>query len=124
MKVLVDMNVSPLLVPELAAAGHEAVHWFDVGAPAAPDRELMVWAERHGMVLVTHDLDFGAMLGSSNEAGPSVIQVRAARLPVRELASLLVQTLGDCKEQLLSGALVTIDVSKRRVRMLPMRTDP
>ena len=36
MRFLVDMNLSPRWVDFLAAAGHEAAHWSDVGAPDAP----------------------------------------------------------------------------------------
>ena len=31
MKVLVDMNVSPLVAKELKALGHHATHWSEVG---------------------------------------------------------------------------------------------
>jgi hypothetical protein len=31
-------------IPLLQAAGHEAVHWSEVGDPRAPDTALMQWA--------------------------------------------------------------------------------
>ena len=31
MKVLVDMNLSPLVAKELKALGHHATHWSEVG---------------------------------------------------------------------------------------------
>jgi predicted nuclease of predicted toxin-antitoxin system len=49
----------------LRAAGHEAVHWSEVGDPRAPDTVLMQWAIAHGYAVFTHDLDFGTMLALS-----------------------------------------------------------
>jgi predicted nuclease of predicted toxin-antitoxin system len=44
MKILIDMNLSPLWVEALRQGGHDAVHWSQVGDPGAPDRVLMEWA--------------------------------------------------------------------------------
>jgi hypothetical protein len=49
----------------LRAAGHEAVHWSEVGNPRAPDTVLMQWAIANGYTVFTHDLDFGTMLALS-----------------------------------------------------------
>jgi predicted nuclease of predicted toxin-antitoxin system len=63
-------------IPLLRAAGHEAVHWSEVGDPRAPDTALMQWAIANGFAVFTHDLDFGTMLALSGADGPSVLQVR------------------------------------------------
>ena len=44
MKVLVDMNLSPLVAKGLQALGHEATHWSHVGEFTASDAEIMAWA--------------------------------------------------------------------------------
>jgi Domain of unknown function (DUF5615) len=41
MKLLVDMNLSPLWIPFLKQHGFEAIHWSDLGPPTAPDTEIM-----------------------------------------------------------------------------------
>ncbi|MFP4087231.1 MAG: DUF5615 family PIN-like protein [Desulfobacteraceae bacterium] len=43
MKIVIDMNLSPHWVQLLVKAGHEAVHWSEVGAPNASDRDIMAW---------------------------------------------------------------------------------
>jgi uncharacterized protein DUF5615 len=57
-KVLVDMNLSPLWVEQLSRAGFEAVHWSNVGDPRAPDRTLMLVDDgldaQHRALLVVH----------------------------------------------------------------------
>jgi hypothetical protein len=62
MRLLLDMNLSPDLCRSLAALGHEAVHWSNVGEPTAADEVVMTYARDHGFVVVSHDLDFSAML--------------------------------------------------------------
>ena len=65
MKLLVDMNLSPGWVSYLAEAGFEAVHWSEIGSGSAPDTELTHWAAKHGYVVLTADLDFGAILAAT-----------------------------------------------------------
>ena len=76
MRFLLDMNISPDLCSRLRAAGHEAIHWSSVGAQNARDEIIMGYAREHDQVVITHDLDFGAVLAITHATGPSVIQVR------------------------------------------------
>lgn len=76
MKLLIDMNLSPEWVDVLRSNGYEAQHWSTVGDPRAPDYVIMEWARATGSIVLTHDLDFGALLAITSAVGPSVIQVR------------------------------------------------
>ena len=66
MKLLVDMNLSPSWVDRLARHGFEAVHWSTIGAATAPDAEILTWANEHGFVVITNDLDFSATRRSTS----------------------------------------------------------
>jgi|SRR5579859_1272517 len=76
MKVLIDMNLSPLWVPFLEKNGIEAAHWSTISKPSAPDSQILDYAAANGFVVFTHDLDFGILLAARKSKGPSVIQVR------------------------------------------------
>jgi len=67
-KVLVDMNLGPEWVTFLTARGFDAQHWSAVGAPHADDREIMEFARNRGLIVFTHDLDFGNILAVSGRA--------------------------------------------------------
>jgi predicted nuclease of predicted toxin-antitoxin system len=121
MKILLDMNLSPLWVPVLTQAGFETVHWSAVGRQNAPDSELMLWAKQNGYVVFTHDLDFGDILAATNADAPSVIQVRTQNLHPDSLGASVVRILNQFREQLLSGSLIVIDEQKTRARILPIR---
>ena len=114
------MNVSPEWVPVLQKHGWEAVHWASVGDPRATDRDMMDWAVTHQYVVFTHDLDFGTMLALSHDVGPSVLQVRAENILPGDLDSSVVAALNQHETDLSSGALVVVDESRSRVRVLPI----
>jgi len=69
MKLLIDMNLSPRWLKLLHDAAWEAEHWSHIGRPNAPDSEVMGHAA-HGYVVVTHDLDFGAILAITRAEKP------------------------------------------------------
>ena len=120
MKLLVDMNLSPDWVPLLTSHGWSAVHWSTVGDPKASDHAIMDWAAENGFVIFTHDLDFGTMLALSHTRSPSVLQIRAQDILPDHLEGLVVAALKQHSSDLSSGALVVVDESRNRVRVLPI----
>ncbi len=120
MTLLIDMNLSPLWVPVLEAAGHAAVHWSTVGAPDAPDPVLMAWARERVAIVLTNDLDFSAILAASGDAVPSVLQLRMQNLLPAAAAPLVLAALAQFEADLAAGALVTLDPQRSRARKLPL----
>lgn len=119
MKLLLDMNLSPAWVDILEAEAWVTVHWHEVGDVHASDVEIMRWAKANGYCVVTHDLDFSAILAATRAAGPSVIQIRAQDLAPATLRPLLLSLLRQYSERLMSGALLTLDARGAKVRILP-----
>ena len=118
------MNLTPAWADYLAAAGHEASHWSRIGAATAPDTAIMDKARETGAVVLTHDLDFGAILAATRGQKPSVIQIRADRLTPEAIGPQVVATLSQLASALAEGALVTIDPGRTRVSVLPLHQDP
>jgi predicted nuclease of predicted toxin-antitoxin system len=121
--LLLDMNLPPGWAGRLVAAGHDARHWRDLGPPTAPDAVLLAHARAHGQVLLTHDLDFGDILAASGGDSPSVIQLRTGSLDSALVEPLLLQALREHEAALLRGSLITLDVERMRLRMLPLRPE-
>ena len=96
------------------------MHWSQVGDPGASDKEIMDWAAAHHYIVFTHDLDFGTMLAFSRGTGPSVIQVRAENILPDYLGDTVIAAPTRHETDLLSGALVVVDESRSRVRVLPI----
>ena len=115
------MNLSPEWVAVLRRHGFQADHWSTVGDPRAVDAEIMAWAHANGHVVFTHDLGFGALLATTTEQGPSVIQVRTQDVTPGHLESVLIAALQAHTAAIEEGALVTVDEARSRVRILPLR---
>ena len=120
-KLVVDMYLSPSFVEVLSEEGFEVRHWSTVGEPTAPDTQIMAWDRSNGSVVLTHDLDFGALLAVSNADGPSVVQVRTRDVSPKALGATLIAVLHGHREALEEGALVVVEPSGSRVRILPLR---
>jgi len=120
MKILIDMNLSPLWVEFLAESGYDAVHWSSVGAPTAADAQILEHAATHGFAIFTHDLDFGALLAAAKASRPSVIQVRTQDVLPAAIGDVVLTALTSCRPYLEAGALVTVDQSRSRIRILPI----
>lgn len=118
--LLVDMNLAPRWVDVLTAAGFTAEHWSTLGPGDAPDPVIMRHARDHGMVVLTHDLDFGSILATTGGEKPSVVQIRAADVRPEAIATTVVEALHQFAADLTAGALLTVDTRRARVRLLPL----
>ena len=73
-------------------------------------------------MVLTHDLDFGDILAATGGAKPSVVQIRSSGAGVGYalIGAQVIGGLAMCAEELQAGALVMIDASRTRVRLLPL----
>jgi len=122
MKILIDMNLSPRWVQRLEQSGIIAVHWSTLGAGDAQDIELMTFARNHDYVVLTHDLDFSAILAATQSKKPSVVQIRSDAVDSEYIEDSIIVALGEMAKELEKGALLTIDLKRKRLRLLPIHT--
>ncbi len=109
MKILVDMNLSPRWIEYFRHQGVDAIHWSSIGKIDALDLEIMAFAAAHDYIVLTHDLDFGAILASTHRAKPSVVQIRADDLSISAIGTQILSALRQLEFELMEGALVTVD---------------
>jgi predicted nuclease of predicted toxin-antitoxin system len=121
MRLLLDMNLAPRWCARLVEGGHEAVHWSSVGDGEAADVQILAYAKAHGFIVLTHDLDFGAILAATGGEGPSVVQIRAEDTSPEAIGVSLLAGLRQMADELEFGALVTIEPGRSRLRLLPLR---
>jgi predicted nuclease of predicted toxin-antitoxin system len=121
-QILIDMNLSPDWAAVFERRGWAAIHWSAIGDERAPDRAIMEWARLNEHIVFTHDLDFGTLLALTQAAGPSVIQVRAQDVLPSHLEPYVVAAIEQHEALLATGALIVVDESVSRARILPLRT--
>ncbi len=115
------MNLSPRWVETFSNAGFVAEHWSKLGAGNAPDTEIMAYARENGCVVVTHDLDFGAILAATQGQKPSVVQIRADDVSPNTIGVQVIAALRQMAMELEDGALLIVDPSRTRLRVLPLQ---
>lgn len=88
-------------------------------------RPFFFWAQKephpNDYVVLTHDLDFGAILAATNRVTPSVVQIRAEDLRPAVIGKQICTALRQMAMELEEGALLTVDPVRTRLRLLPMR---
>ena len=120
MRLLIDMNLSPRWVSIPVEAGFEADHWSMLGRSNAPDTEIMAFAKANGYVVLTHDLDFGAILAATHGEKPSVVQIRSDDVSPHVIGKPVIIALKQMTPELEEGALLTLDPNRPRLRVLPL----
>jgi len=120
MKLLLDMNIPLKYAELLSKKGIELMRWSDVGAPDAADAEIMAYARDNDFIVLTNDLDFGAILSVTHDLKPSVAQVRASILHADQAVDLIATALYRFDDDLKRGAILSVDIKNARLRLLPL----
>jgi len=120
MKFLVDMALSPKTVIVLRNSGYEAVRVNELGMAKSRDREILEYAAKNDLIVITADLDFGDILAFTRYKKPSVIIFRLKDPSPDHVNSLLLSAIPHIKDSLDKGSIVVIDDYRIRIRGLPV----
>jgi predicted nuclease of predicted toxin-antitoxin system len=120
MTFLLDQGLPRSTVQELMQRGIVAEHIADLGLAAATDANILQTARDRGMVVVTLDADFHALLAATGQTTPSVIRIRIERLKGPQIAALIEQVIAAGQMELIAGAAVSVNPGRIRIRMLPL----
>jgi predicted nuclease of predicted toxin-antitoxin system len=74
-------------------------------------------------VVLTHDLDFSAILAVTHGKKPSVIQIRSEDVSAEFIGKQTVAALRHMQAELEAGALLTIEPGHTRLRSLPIQSE-
>jgi predicted nuclease of predicted toxin-antitoxin system len=69
---------------------------------------------------VTCDLDFAAILAATRRSRPSVLQIRSDILTPERIGVSVLAAVGQAREELLNGAVLSLDAARARLRNLPL----
>lgn len=121
LRLLADMNISPLTVAALQDAGWDILRVSDRLSKFAADPEILAFARQEGRVIITQDLDFSTLLALGGHNRPSLITLRLSNTDPTQVTARLFQVLPQLQERLAQGCAVTVDERTLRVRQLPIR---
>ena len=120
MKLLLDMNVPLMFSTLFTNKGIDTIRWSDIGLPNAKDNEIMSYARDNNLIVLTYDLDFSAILSTTHDLKPSIIQIRVSAKHADKAVNLIKAALSNNKSDLEKGAIISIDINKARLRLLPL----
>ena len=120
MKFLADMGVSMTVIRTLRQNGYDAVHLREEGLQRLADAEIVLKARLEERIVLTFDLDFGDILAASADVLPSVIIFRLQNTMPSFVASRLLEVLSECGQDLTTGAILTVQDNRYRLRRLPI----
>jgi predicted nuclease of predicted toxin-antitoxin system len=69
---------------------------------------------------MTCDLDFNIILSNTHDLKPSVIQLRARRVSIKQDGEWIASAIMQNEKELEKGAILSIDLKKARIRFLPL----
>ncbi|MGQ9712795.1 MAG: DUF5615 family PIN-like protein [Desulfotomaculales bacterium] len=117
LRFLVDEDLPRSTVKVLNAAGYEAFDVRDIGLRGARDSEILAYACRNRMTIVTADVGFGSFIYRSGADHSGIVVLRLlTELSVRDLNAILLKALGALSAGEAEGSIVVVDLRKVRVR--------
>jgi len=122
MRFLADAGISPKTVEFLRRNGHDAVHVRELAMQRAGDPLIVEKARADNRVLLTFDLDFGAILALGVVDRPSAVIFRLADETADSVNRRLEVVLSEQAKALESGALILVEDARYRIRLLPIRS--
>jgi predicted nuclease of predicted toxin-antitoxin system len=114
MKILLDSCIWGKARPELDTAGHDVV-WAGDWPTDPGDEEILARAHDEGRVLVTLDKDFGELAVLQEKAHCGIL--RLVNISAHRQATVCLQVLVKHETDLKSGAIITAEPGRLRIRL-------
>lgn len=117
LRFLVDEDLPRSTVKTLSEAGYEALDVRDVGLRGAKDREILAYACRNKMTIVTADVGFGSLAYLSPVEHSGLVLLRLpSELPVETVNEILLRALRNLSPEEITGSIIVVDQEKVRIR--------
>ena len=120
MKFLVDENIPSSFSDEMKKVGYNVRHVTEVGLKATDDNEIVSFARKSGEIIITYDLDFSRIISLLAYDSPSLITLRVSILNSDTFLKIIDEVVKSCKSDLKTGAMISVDDDRMRIRMLPV----
>jgi len=120
MEFLADMGISQTVVAWLREQGHYAIHVRDEDMHRASDADIVKKAKDEQLIVLTCDLDFGAIMSALSDQYPSVVIFRLGNEVPLNVIRRLRQVFDESSNALKKGAIISVEETRHRVRALPL----
>lgn len=119
MKFLLDANIPYSSLKVFEALDLEAVHVYDINLGSAEDSVIMKYAAKNELVIVTRDLDFGALAVHTKVPAYGILSLRLPfSFTAKQINSILKSFLSNVELDKLKRAVVVVELGRYRIRKL------
>ncbi|CAA9891566.1 conserved hypothetical protein [Candidatus Methylobacter favarea] len=80
----------------------------------------MAYASANDYVVLTHDLDFSAILAATHGEKPCVVQIRAEDVSPDVIGLQVIAAVRQMASELENSDLLNVDPNRTRMRLLPL----
>lgn len=114
---LVDENISPETAEFLERLGHSCHSILRDGPRGLSDRQIAKFAQERGLVIITHDMDFGQIYYFAERGGIGVIVLRLKAQTIESVNEVLARFLAAevVKAEMLAKSLVIVTERSFRI---------
>jgi predicted nuclease of predicted toxin-antitoxin system len=120
MRFLADMGGDIRVATWLRGQGHDALHVREHGLHRAADDVILAKAIAESRIVITFDLDFGALAALTRDESPSIVLLRLSNSRLATVIGRLGAALRDAPDALTRPAVVLVEDSRLRIRYLPI----
>ena len=117
MRILTDQDVYKKTIDFLRAIGHDVWTASEVGLSTASDEEILLYAKKHGCILVTRDRDFGHLVFVRGMK-VGVLYLRMTPTTVDEVHRELARVLAKYTFSELRSSFVVVEAGRHRFRRI------
>ncbi|ODS34073.1 MAG: hypothetical protein SCARUB_00746 [Candidatus Scalindua rubra] len=116
MRFLADQDMYQITIDFLIDLGHEVIRVKDVGLAQALDEEILQYAHKKGLVIVTMDKDFGALVFLKHIKNSGVVLLRCKPIIIKNVHYEFEKFLNIHKDISLLNCFVVIEPTRHRIR--------
>lgn len=120
MRFVADMGVSWRIVEWLRTNGHDAIHLREQQLHRLPNGGIFTKAADEQRVILTWDLDFTEIVALSETRLVSAVVFRLLNTRSENVIRRLARVLSESARDLEEGAIISVEDSRHRVRLLPL----
>lgn len=120
MRFIADMGVSWRVVEWLRANGHDAIHLREQQLHRLPNGGIFTKAANEQRIILTWDLDFTEIVALSGTQLVSAVIFRLLNTRSENVIRRLTRVLAESAKDLEEGAIISVEDSRHRVRLLPI----
>lgn len=123
MRFLADQDIYQTTIDFLKSLGFEVVRVKDIGLSRGLDEELLHYAFKEGLVMLTRDKDFGALIFLRHFENNGVILLRCEPVTINDVHAEFGRFLRAHEGMNFRDCFVVIEPNRHRIRHRVKRTE-